>query len=40
MNILSNYQTVRLSRETKTQLEKLGHKGETFDDIVKRVLKE
>ena len=27
--------TIRISRETKSLLEKIGHKGQTFDDLVK-----
>jgi hypothetical protein len=30
--------TIRLSQETKNKLEKLGAKGDTYDDIVKRLL--
>lgn len=26
--------TIRISRETKRELENMGHKGETFDDLV------
>lgn len=31
--------TIQLSRETRDQLKDLGKKGETYDEIVRRLLK-
>ncbi len=31
--------TITLSRATVEQLKKLGHKGQTYDDIVRHLLK-
>lgn len=30
--------TIRLSQETKDRLDKLGNKGDTYEDIVKRLI--
>ena len=35
---MKTYHNIRLSLKTKTKLEKIGHKGDTFDEIVNRVL--
>ena len=32
--------TIQLSRETRDQLKDLGRKGETYDDIIQKLLKE
>ncbi len=31
--------TIQLSEETREELKKLGKKGDTYDDIIKRLLK-
>ena len=31
--------TIQLSRETRDQLKELGKKGETYDEIIRRLLK-
>lgn len=31
---------IRISRETKEMLEKLGSMGDTFDDVIRRLIKE
>ncbi len=36
---MKNKTTVSLSEETKKQLEKFGNKGESFDIILQRVMK-
>lgn len=30
--------TIRIKRETKKKLEKLGNKGDTFDEIINRLI--
>lgn len=30
--------TIRIKRTTKAKLEAVGHKGETFDDIINKLL--
>ena len=30
--------TIRIKRTTKSKLESVGHKGETFDDIINKLL--
>lgn len=30
--------TIRISRETKKELERIGHKGQTFNDIILMLL--
>ena len=37
---MSTNTTIALSQETKSRLEKLGKKNETFEDIVTRLIKE
>ena len=37
-HLMITHQNIRLSIETKTKLEALGHKGETFDEIVNRLV--
>jgi len=34
-----NATTVQLSKETRDQLKELGKKGETYDEIIRRLLK-
>ena len=33
------YTTIRISLETKEALDKFGNKGETYDEIVKRIIR-
>jgi predicted transcriptional regulator len=30
--------TIRVTPETKSQLDSIGHKGDTYEDIIKRLL--
>ena len=32
--------TIQLSKETRNQLKDLGKKGETYDEIIKRLMKQ
>ena len=34
----NDYTTIRVSRETKRRLDEIGRKGETYDDIIRRLL--
>lgn len=35
---MSEKTSIQVSRETKARLDKVGHKGETYNDIVNRLL--
>jgi hypothetical protein len=37
---MAEYSYVRLRRETVEKLKKLGFKGETYDDIINRLIEE
>jgi len=37
---MSEYSYIRLKKETVEKLKKIGHKGETYDDIVNRLIEE
>lgn len=36
----NNYVVIRVSRETREKLKDLGKKGETYEDIVRRLMEE
>ncbi len=38
MNIMGKTTTISLSRETKELLQEFGQKGETYDEIVRRLI--
>lgn len=39
MAMASNMTTIQVEKETKMALDRYGRKGETYDDIIKRLLK-